>query len=205
MPRTKTDYSKSSIYNIVCRDNGINDCYVGSTTNMTSRKSSHRIRCIDEDNPKHHYKVYSFIREHGGWENWNFVLIERFSCKDNDELRAREQHFYELLNSTLNSRPPLATEGYTKERLIQYRIDNQDNARQWRTDNKEIITANKKQYYEDNKQMIIDRSNTRYIENKTEILAKNAIYREVNQVKRLARRRELYKIKMDELKKNILV
>lgn len=146
MPRTKTDYTKGSIYKIVCRDNNITDYYVGSTTNLTSRKSSHHLRCINENDPKHHYQVYKFIRDTGGWDNWNFVLIKHFSCKDNDELRARDQHFYELLNSTLNSRPPFATDEYTKERIDKYRVDHQDKFRQWRVDNQVIIKAYKQKY-----------------------------------------------------------
>ena len=201
MPRTKTDYTKGLIYKIVCRDNNITDCYVGSRTNITSRRSSHILRCDDENNAKHHYKVYKFIRENGGWNNWNLELIEYFSCEDNDELRAREQHFYELLNSTLNSRPPLATAEYTNNRIEQYKINHPEISKQWRADNQATIKANKKQYYEDNKNTIIDRSHNRYVENKIGILAKNAIYREANRDKRSARRRELYKIKMELEKK----
>ena len=197
MARMKTDYSKGSIYKIVCRDNNIMDCYVGSTTNLTSRKCSHRKRCNDENDTKHYYQVYKFIRDTGGWDNWNFVLIEHFSCKDNDELRAREQYHYKLLNTTLNSRPPLATDEYTKERITQYKLDNQDKIKQWRIDNQKTIKANKLKYYRENREMIVDRQTTRYNENKTEILAKNAIYREVNRDKILARRRELYKNKIN--------
>ena len=130
----------------MCRNNKITECYVGSTTNLTSKKSSHHLRCINENDPKHHYQVYKFIRDTGGWDNWNFVLIKHFSCKDNDELRARDQHFYELLNSTLNSRPPFATDEYTKERIDKYRVDNQDKFRQWRVDNQVIIKAYKQKY-----------------------------------------------------------
>ena len=151
MLRTKTDYTKGSIYKIVCRDNNITDYYVGSTTNLTSRKSSHHLRCINENDPKHHYQVYKFIRDTGGWDNWNFVLTEHFSCKDNDELRAREQHFYGLLNSTLNLRAPLTTKEQTKQKQAKWNAEHTVEKRQWRTDNKVIIKANKQKYYLDNK------------------------------------------------------
>ncbi len=147
MPLTKTDYSKGLIYKLVCLDKNITDCYVGSTTNIVCRKSKHKNICNTETHPKHQNKVYKFIRDHGGWENWALVLIEYFSCKDNNELRARELYHYELFNTTLNTRTPFATKEHIIQRNIQY-------SKQYRNDNKEKLLKYNEEYKNGKKNII---------------------------------------------------
>jgi predicted GIY-YIG superfamily endonuclease len=45
MPKRIIDYSKTIIYKIVCKDTEIKDVYVGSTTQFTKRKASHKSAC----------------------------------------------------------------------------------------------------------------------------------------------------------------
>ena len=59
MPRLPIDYSKSIIYKIVCDDISITDCYVGSTTQFSMRKSKHKQCCKDDTNNQH---IYQCIR-----------------------------------------------------------------------------------------------------------------------------------------------
>ena len=75
MGRTKTDYSKTIIYKIVCNDLNVRDKYVGSTTNFTNRKSNHKKCCSNETSRDYNYKVYQMIRLNGGWDNWNMIEI----------------------------------------------------------------------------------------------------------------------------------
>jgi hypothetical protein len=42
MPKTTIDYSKIVIYKIVCYDLNVKDIYIGSTTDFTQRKCSHK-------------------------------------------------------------------------------------------------------------------------------------------------------------------
>ena len=42
MPKSNCNYSKTSIYKIVCNDLNITDCYVGNTTEFTKRKSDQK-------------------------------------------------------------------------------------------------------------------------------------------------------------------
>ncbi len=88
MTKKDIDYSKNINYRIVCKDITISDCYVGSTTNFTKRKSNHKSTCNNINSQKHNNYVYEFIRNHGGWENWDMIEIERFNAIDrNDALR----------------------------------------------------------------------------------------------------------------------
>lgn len=107
MPKAATtDYKDAVVYRIVCRDLSITDTYVGSTTDLTKKRLAHKKMCIAGDAP-----LYVFIREHGGWANWDCVLVESFPCANNEQLRQRERFHLEQLKATLNVRteaPPKA-------------------------------------------------------------------------------------------------
>ena len=106
MPKTKTDYSRCIIYKIVCNDLEIKDLYIGSTTEFTKRKYAHKNNCNDINSKAYNFKVYDFIRNNGGWNNWIMIEIEKFPCNDGNEARSRERHWSETLCATLNDRTP---------------------------------------------------------------------------------------------------
>jgi hypothetical protein len=124
------DYSKVIIYKIVCKDLNVTECYVGHTTNFKNRKSEHKKYCNNVKSKKFHLKVYEIIRENKGWNNWDMIEMEKFPCKDFNEARARERHWYEILNSSLNSiRPLISNEEqrlYDREKAIVYRAKNHE-------------------------------------------------------------------------------
>ena len=63
MPSKAIDYSKTVIYKIVCNDLNITDLYVGSTTQFTKRKNSHKTSSnISSKNPSYNYKLYSIYK-----------------------------------------------------------------------------------------------------------------------------------------------
>jgi hypothetical protein len=105
MPKHSVNYNNTVIYKIVCRDLSVKDVYVGHTTDFKNRKNQHKTICNreKEDNIS---KKYDFIRNHGGWENWEMVEIEKYPCNDSNEATARERYYCELLNSTLNTNRP---------------------------------------------------------------------------------------------------
>ena len=144
MPKTDMDYSNTIIYKFVCNDLNIKDCYVGHTTNFIKRKASHKKVCNNSSNKKHNYKVYSFIRENGGWDNWVMIEIEKYSCNDKNEACARERYWYETLNASLNSRYPSR------------------NRKEYMHDNKEKHSVKHKEYYEGNKDLIKSKYSTEY-------------------------------------------
>lgn len=91
MPVKPIDYSKTHFYKIVCKDLSITDCYVGHTAQWTKRKCEHKRRCCNPQHEKHHYKVYQYIRENGGWENWDMILIDTLPFDNNLQARAKER------------------------------------------------------------------------------------------------------------------
>ena len=102
MPLKEINYDKTHFYKIVCKDTNIKDCYVGHTTDFTSRKYDHKSKCNNENHKCFTMPVYQFIRENGGWENWDMILIDTLECENNLKARAKEREFIEKLNATLN-------------------------------------------------------------------------------------------------------
>ena len=107
MPTDVIDYSNTVFYKIYCKDPAVKDLYVGHTTNFVQRKYQHKRTCIKENDVNHHCKVYKFIRENGGWDNWKMVMIGYKDCYDHYEARKTEQKYFETLKATLNSIEPL--------------------------------------------------------------------------------------------------
>src|SRR6185437_12820082 len=99
MPKKEIDYSKSVIYKIVPNDMNITDCYIGSTTNFAARKSQHKTVCCTPQNKKYNIQLYKTIREKGGFESWDMVLVENYPCKNKQELFARERHWIQELQA----------------------------------------------------------------------------------------------------------
>ena len=109
MPLLKTvlDYSNTIIYTITCKDTSIKELYVGHTTNFVQRKHAHKQSCMNPKSNNHKCKLYSIIRENGGWTNWIMEIVHFFKCNDQCEARTKEQEYFILLNATLNSVEPM--------------------------------------------------------------------------------------------------
>jgi hypothetical protein len=98
------DYGNTIIYKISCNEVAITDVYVGHTTDFVKRKYAH---CKSSADPNCTNKLYTTIREHGGWSNWTMKIIGYFDCKNLTEAREKEQELFIQLGATLNSVEPL--------------------------------------------------------------------------------------------------
>lgn len=124
--KTQTNYHNSIIYKIVCKDTSIKDCYIGATTNFAQRKAKHKRNCNTENSKCHNFRVYKCIRDQGGWDNWDMVMVNRCSCEDKLELRKKERHAVELFNSTLNMVRPYITNEERKISALKYYHEHSD-------------------------------------------------------------------------------
>ena len=118
----KVDYSKAFIYKLCCLDPNITECYVGCSTDFKTRVQSHKRRCCNENDSKHHYKVYQFIRGHGGWDNWRLVVLHDFPCANKRELEKEETRVMIELKAELNARVSFTTH---EERLKRDKLTKQ--------------------------------------------------------------------------------
>ena len=152
MPKTPMKYENTIMYKIVCKDLNIKELYVGHTTNWTKRKCSHKSDCCNENSKHYHLKIYKTIREYGGWENWDMIEIEKYSCNDKNEARKRERFWYEDFNAQLNSVKPYATFEEIKERQKEHQKNRpcrKEQRKEYlsRPEIKEHVKERNKEYY----------------------------------------------------------
>jgi hypothetical protein len=169
------DYTKGNIYKLCCRDTDITNIYIGSTCNMTKRKHKHKYSCNNEKAKGYNYYVYRFIRENGGWNNWNMVLVEEVCCENKKQLNQKERECIEKLKPTLNKVIPNRTqkEYYQdnfereRERQKEYYKENkesiQEKIKKYHNKNKNKINEYKKKWYENNSERILEKRKKRII------------------------------------------
>ena len=145
---------------------------------FTKRKNSHKSKCNVETNAKFHLRVYSFIRECGGWENWTMIPIEKTVCESVFDALRRERELIEAHNCTLNFSIPSRTkkeyhQTFLREKQKEYTAKRQEaNAqyqKQYREENIATIQQKKHEYYEKNKETILDKNRAnshKYLEQK---------------------------------------
>ena len=169
------------IYKLVSRDINIPELYVGSTCSFRARKCGHKKCCNNENDKKYKYNVYQYIRNNGGWDNFDMIQVEEFKHDTSRELHARERYWIEQLKATLNKQIPTRTKAeYDKL----YRHNNKDVIAErdkiYRQNNKETIAVKDKQYRQDHLEAIVAREKL-YRQNNTEKIAeKNKRYQQKN-------------------------
>jgi len=147
---------KALIYKIVCKTDPDKECYIGHTTDFIKRRNNHKFCCTNNESRYHDYFVYNFIRNHGGWDNWDMIVLEEFFYNNKQEVSRRERYYIDNApNGTLNCNIASRT------------------SKEWIEDNKEYIKEYKhyyyelnknriKQYYQDNKEKLINYGKYRY-------------------------------------------
>lgn len=133
-------YNNGIIYKLCCKDPTIKDIYVGSTCAFRRRKSQHKHSCNTENGRTYNRNVYKFIRDHGGFSNWDMVEIKKVNCETKRELEKEERVVLEQLGGTLNKQTPARTM-------------------------KELAEASKEKhkiYYEKNKEELLEKANEKF-------------------------------------------
>jgi len=159
-----SEYNNSVIYKMCCKDESVPDIYIGSTTNFQNRKQQHKQFCNTLNFP-----VYQFIRDNGGWSNWNMLVIEEYPCDNRKELLKRERYWIEYLNASLNRELP----GRSK---AEWSKKNYENNRQ------KYIEYNKK-YYQENIDKERERRRKYYHQNRDKINEQKRKYNQENRQK----------------------
>jgi len=160
-----TDLSNCYIYHILDKDGIVH--YVGSTSNINSRKSSHKYRCNTEHDKFYHLDIYKYIRDNGGFEQFEIVPIRKIeNISNKTELRIAEQteinKFSNLKNkngSYRSSRKETDKIYYEKnkdqinQQNLQWKKNNPEKLSKYYQENKEKIKEYKRQYYQKKKQL----------------------------------------------------
>ena len=133
------NYNKCFIYKICCKDPTITDCYIGSTTNIIRRRSQHKSSCTCIGNRLYNQFVYTFIREHDGWDNFDLIALEEFSCETKMQQTKKERDWIENLKPTLNKVVPA---NYQTGEVY----DVKEYHKEYNEKNKEAIKEHQKKY-----------------------------------------------------------
>ena len=140
MPKKEMDFSKCVIYKIQHKDN--NDLlYVGHTTNFTKRKNEHKSRVICEMNKEYNHKVYQMIRENGGWDDFNMVVIKDFPCENKQQATTEEDRIMREMKATMNTFRASRSRKELQEYNHQYYDKNKEYFREYNEKNKEKIST----------------------------------------------------------------
>ena len=151
MPKLPIDHANTIIYKLVHKEDYDNaNIYIGSTTDFIRRKNAHKTVCCNEKSKAYNLKKYQYIRDNGGWECFNMIEVEKFSCNDGNEARAREEYWRCHFNSQLNTMRAYITYEERKEHM--------------------------KEYYDNNKKKILEQQKTYYVNNKDKILEQQKEY-----------------------------
>ena len=185
------NYENGIIYKLCCKNLDVKEIYIGSTTSFRKRKCKHKSDCNNINSRYYNRYVYEFIRENGGWQNWDMIEIEKYKAKDKRDLEKRERYFYEQMGAKLNSTKPFITVEETKQYSIKYYENN-----------KEKINENNKKYYENNKEKI-NEINKKYRENNKEKINEiNKKYRENNKEKIKETTKKYYENNKEKIKEH---
>ena len=96
-------YNKSVIYKIRCEDDNIIEFYLGSSINFKRRILQHKKACYNKCKKSYHNKLYSFMRQTGGFDNFEFIELEKIVCNNKYELLQKEQKYIDELKPLLNT------------------------------------------------------------------------------------------------------
>jgi hypothetical protein len=190
MPKLPVDYSKTIIYKLVHKEDYDNvNIYIGSTTDLIKRKNQHKTSCNNEKDKGYNHKKYQYIRENGGWDEWNIIEIEKYPCNDGNEARAREEYWRCNFNSQLNSNRAYRTEQQRKEYTKEYYEKNKEKIteyhKQYGDKNKDYISKYHKQYKDKNKDYISEQKKEYYEQNRDKKIEQHKEYYEINKGKKL--------------------
>jgi len=157
------NYSNTIMYKLVPNDLNLDLIYIGSTTNFRQRKGLHKFRCNNINNKNYNSKLYSMIRENGGWSEWSMIEIEKYPCSDSNETRKRERELMEHYNANLNTNKAYVSKEEMKafQKMYQpiyqpiYRANHKNETREYnaiyRATNREILNVKQREKYQQKK------------------------------------------------------
>ena len=165
------------VYKLVCKDVNFTEIYIGSSISLRNRRSKHKSDCSNVNSKSYNLPVYQYVRNSGGWANWELQVVEQFEFEFKFELVARERHHMETLHATLNACVPGRTPaGYRAENVDKIKIQKAG----YRAENLDKIKIQQAGYRANNVDKIKAQTAGYYAENKDKIKAQQAGYRAEN-------------------------
>ena len=175
------------IYKLIKKD-AINDdiVYIGSTDDIEARMSKHKYSCNNIKQRDYNRKVYKYIRDNGGWDEWKYEIVNEVEVALREDAGIYEGEYIIKYNAINKLNTDVAGRCLNKSKN-QYHKEKHER-------NRENILQKKKEMYERNKEVILQKSKEKYERNKDAIKQRVNEYRNKNKDAINQRRRELRKL-----------
>ena len=84
------------IYEIKSIDKSITETYIGSTWDMKDRLKCHKNDYNNNKRNNYYAPLYRYMRENGGFDNFEMTVIDSGECEDRTELLCAEQFYIDM-------------------------------------------------------------------------------------------------------------
>jgi len=186
-------------YKIVCLDNSVDLCYVGSTADFNKRRSTHKSTCNNENSKIYNLKIYKTIRANGGWENFKMVQLGTREQLTKRQAEQIEENYRIELKANMNGKRCFTTE----EQKQNYREENKDKLKiqqhKWYEENKDKLLEYQQKYNEENKDKIKEQKQNYREKNKDKIKEQQHKWYENNKDKYLEHQQNYYEANRDKI------
>lgn len=98
MPASKIDYSKTLIIKIVSKDLKNKQFFLDYCQGLQNKLVSLKKQCNDEKHKKYNSDMNKFIRENGGFSNFDVIVIEEYKeCENKSQALLRLRYWYDKI------------------------------------------------------------------------------------------------------------
>ena len=132
-------------YKIFCVDKSVELSYIGSTADWKQRNRSHKYNCNNQNSRAYNTKVYTSIRENGGWNNFKMIEIGKQEQLTPQQATQIEEQYRINLNANMNTRSCFRAE----EEKQDY---HKEQCKKWCKNNSQHIKEYHKEWYKNNKE-----------------------------------------------------
>ena len=157
---------------LICYDNEVKACYIGSTKNLKARMREHRSNTNCKSRKEHNSVLCETIRNTGGWNNWTYQVLGSMRVNNYSELHKFESLYIKSTKNTLNKSIPSRTR------------------KEYYEEEKKSILAYKKSYHQNNRIKLAKKRKEKYDKNKEYYRIKAKAYYDINKSKIKERRAE---------------
>jgi predicted GIY-YIG superfamily endonuclease len=132
------DYSHCVIYkliNIETREL----LYIGSTCNFNKRRYDHKKAVYNQNKRDYNMNIYSHIRELGGWDSVDMIMVEEFrDCQNDLQRRKKECEYIDQMKPKCNHNCPVLKEPKCNSKKPDIRDENGNLPLHYERDRKRI-------------------------------------------------------------------
>jgi hypothetical protein len=98
MPSSKIDYSKTLIIKIESKDLKNKDFFLDYCQGLTNKLHLLKKQSNDEKHKKYNSIMNKYIRDNGGWDNFNVIILEEYTeCKNSNDAKIRLRYWYDKI------------------------------------------------------------------------------------------------------------